>query len=72
MSATLQWLMEEQKADRLEAKLQREQDLAAHKEVVETLAAQLAKANLAGPKEEPVSMPPVTETALKAFLQEKH
>ena len=51
LSATLQKLMEEQKADRLEAKLLREQDLQAHKAVVGTLAAQLAKANLsAGPK----------------------
>ena len=55
LSATLQKLMEEQKADRLEAKLLR--DLLAHKTVVETLASQLAKANLsAGPKEE--AMPP--------------
>ena len=51
LSAALQKMMEEQKADGLEAKLLREQDLQAHKAVVGTLAAQLAKANLsAGPK----------------------
>ena len=70
LSATLQKLMEEQKADRLKAKLLREQDLQAHKAVVETLAAQLAKANLStGPKEE--AMPPLSEDAIKTLLKEK-